>query len=60
MNIYGCGSTHGERAPLLQATLPAVGLGQLLGVAPGSGVGDSPGGHSVLHPWSPLVTVGHH
>lgn len=60
MNIYGCWSTPGESAPVLQATLPAVGLGQVLGVAPGCGVGDSPGGHSVLSPRSPLVTVGHH
>lgn len=41
MNIYGRGSTHGERAPVLQATLPAVGLGQVLAVAPGCGVGDT-------------------
>lgn len=54
MNIYGCGSTHGESAPVLQATLPAAGLGQVMGVAPGCGLGDSPGGHS----WSLLVTVG--
>lgn len=56
MNIYGCGSTHGESAPVLQATLPAAGLGQVLGAAPclwGWG-----------QPWwalcaPPSVTVGH-
>lgn len=57
MNIYGRGSTHGERAPVLQATLPAVGLGQVLAVAPGCGVGDTLFS-TFGHRGSPLTCLG--